>query len=143
MSHVEAEAAEAVRAADALVCNMGAIEDTGAMILAGKEANSLGIPVILDPVAAGGTSLRRETAKKLLKEVHFSVIRGNVSEIRSLAGESVTGKGVDAAALDVITDENLPRAVSRIRQLAEQTGSVIAVSGKTDVISDATRTVLI
>ena len=141
MSHVEAEAAEAVRAADALVCNMGAIEDTGAMILAGKEANSLGIPVILDPVAAGGTSLRRETAKKLLKEVHFSVIRGNVSEIRSLAGESVTGKGVDAAALDVITDENLPRAVSRIRQLAEQTGSVIAVSGKTDVISDATRTV--
>ena len=143
MSHVEAEAAEAVRATDALVCNMGAIEDTGAMILAGKEANRLGIPVILDPVAAGGTSLRRETAKRLLREVRFSVIRGNVSEIRSLAGENVTGKGVDAAALDAITDENLPGAVSRIRQLAEQTGSVIAVSGKTDVISDGTRTVLV
>lgn len=54
MSHVEAEAAEAVRATDALVCNMGAIEDTGAMILAGKEANRLGIPVILDRLRQEG-----------------------------------------------------------------------------------------
>ena len=95
MSHVEAEAAEAVRAADALVCNMGAIEDTGAMILAGKEANSLGIPVILDPVAAGGTSLRRETAKKLLKEVHFSVIR---------RGEEITAEIFEAHAAEIFDE---------------------------------------
>ena len=60
MAHDIREAAEAVTGADALVCNMGAIEDTDAMILAGKQANRLGKPVILDPVAAGGTALRRE-----------------------------------------------------------------------------------
>ena len=62
MAHDIREAAEAVTGADALVCNMGAIEDTDAMILAGKQANRLGKPVILDPVAAGGTALRRESA---------------------------------------------------------------------------------
>ena len=82
MAHDIREAAEAVTGADALVCNMGAIEDTDAMILAGKQANRLGKPVILDPVAAGGTALRRESAGRLLSEIHFAVIRGNASEIR-------------------------------------------------------------
>lgn len=74
MAHDIREAAEAVTGADALVCNMGAIEDTDAMILAGKQANRLGKPVILDPVAAGGTALRRESAGRLLSEIHFAVI---------------------------------------------------------------------
>lgn len=143
MSHVKEEAAEAVQKADALVCNMGAIEDAQAMILAGKEANRLGIPVILDPVAAGGTSLRRATAKQLLEEVHFAVIRGNASEIRSLAGEKVTGRGVDVSALDAVTEEKLPEAVKTVELLARRLKSVIAVSGKTDIVSDGDRTVLI
>ena len=143
MSHVKEEAAEAVQKADALVCNMGAIEDTEAMILAGKEANRLGIPVILDPVAAGGTSLRRATAKQLLEEVHFAVIRGNASEIRSLAGEKVTGRGVDVSALDAVTEEKLPEAVKTVELMARRLKSVIAVSGKTDIGSDGDRTVLI
>lgn len=143
MSHVKEEAAEAVQKADALVCNMGAIEDTEAMILAGKEANRLGIPVILDPVAAGGTSLRRATAKQLLEEVHFAVIRGNASEIRSLAGEKVTGRGVDVSALDAVTEEKLPEAVKTVELMARRLKSVIAVSGKTDIVSDGDRTVLI
>ena len=143
MSHVKEEAAEAVQKADALVCNMGAIEDTEAMILAGKEANRLGIPVILDPVAAGGTSLRRATAKQLLEEVHFAVIRGNASEIRSLAGEKVTGRGVDVSALDAVTEEKLPEAVKTVELMARRLKSVIAGSGKTDIVSDGDRTVLI
>ncbi len=69
MAHDVREAAEAARNARALVCNMGAIEDAPSMILAGKEMNKLGRPVVLDPVAAGGTSLRREVAAELLKEV--------------------------------------------------------------------------
>ena len=125
MSHVKEEAAEAVQKADALVCNMGAIEDTEAMILAGKEANRLGIPVILDPVAAGGTSLRRATAKQLLEEVHFAVIRGNASEIRSLAGENVTGRGVDVSALDAVTEEKLPEAMKTVELMARRLKSVI------------------
>ena len=107
MAHDIREAAEAVTGADALVCNMGAIEDTDAMILAGKQANRLGKPVILDPVAAGGTALRRDSAGRLLSEIHFAVIRGNASEIRGLAGETAAGSGVDAGVLDVVTEENL------------------------------------
>ena len=65
------EVEEAVRDVSALVCNMGAIESVEAMILAGKEANRLGIPVILDPVAAGGTQLRRDASAELLKRTIF------------------------------------------------------------------------
>lgn len=143
MSHVKEEAAEAVRSADVLVCNMGAIEDSDAMILAGRQANALGIPVVLDPVAAGGTRLRRKTAEFLLKEIHFSVIRGNASEIRSLAGENVTGKGVDVAVPDAVTEENMHEVVRTAEILAESTKSVIAVSGKTDLVSDGRHTFLV
>lgn len=143
MAHIKEEAAAAVRGADALVCNMGAVEDWEAMILAGREANALGIPVILDPVAAGGTMFRREIVKKLLQEVNFSVIRGNASEIRSLAGEAVTGKGVDAALADTVTEKNLIETVQTIEMLAKRIKSVIAVSGKTDLISDGKHTIFV
>lgn len=143
MAHDIREVEEAVCGVQALVCNMGAIENADAMVLAGKQANKLAKPVILDPVAAGNTSLRRETARKLLKEVHFSVIRGNASEIRSLAGEQVTGSGVDVSALDVISEENLPESIEMIKLLARHTGSIITISGKLDVISNGNQTVVL
>ena len=143
MAHDVREAAEAARNARALVCNMGAIEDAPSMILAGKEMNKLGRPVVLDPVAAGGTSLRREVAAELLKEVKFSSIRGNASEIRYLAGQQTAGSGVDVSALDKITEENLKEAAEMVRALAERTGSVIAVSGKLDLVSDGKETAVL
>ena len=134
------EVAEAVRRVQALVCNMGAIDKVEAMILAGKEANRLGKPVILDPVGAGGTRLRRDGVKRLLEEVRFSVIRGNASEIRYLAGQQATGSGVDVSENDEITGENLSAAVSMAAELAEKLGAVIAISGKIDVISNGKTT---
>jgi hydroxyethylthiazole kinase len=86
MASCPLEVEEAARNVQALVCNMGAIDGVEAMILAGKEANRLGKPMILDPVGAGGTQLRRDAVKRLLDEVHFTAIRGNASEIRYLAG---------------------------------------------------------
>jgi len=130
------EVEDAVCSVQALVCNMGAIDKVDAMILAGKTANRLGIPVVLDPVGAGGTQLRREAVKRLLDEVHFTVIRGNASEIRYLAGQQCTGSGVDVSDLDEITEDNLDPAVSMAADLAERLGSVIAISGKIDVITD-------
>lgn len=143
MAHDIREVEEAVLGAQALVCNMGAIEDTDAMVLAGRRANQLGVPVVLDPVAAGGTKLRRDAAARLLKEVHFSVIRGNASEIRSISGEQATGSGVDVSVSDVITEENLKENADRIRQFAKCIDTVIAVSGKIDVVSDGKRTMVI
>ena len=143
MAHDIREVEEAVGSVQALVCNMGAIENADAMVLAGKQANRLGKPVILDPVAAGSTELRRDTAKRLLQEVQFSVIRGNASEIRSLAGEQSTGSGVDVSASDAIFEDNLSDAMGMVKLLAWRTGSVIAVSGKLDIISDGAQTLLL
>ena len=137
------EVEEAVAGADGLVCNLGAIDLVDSMILAGKKANALGIPVVLDPVAAGGTELRRELSAKLMEEVRFAAIRGNASEIRALAGEMTRGSGVDVSALDTITPENLSQSVELISALARKTGAVIAVSGVMDVVSDGRKTVLL
>lgn len=137
------EVAEAVRGVQALVCNLGAIEFIDSMIVGGKEANSLGKPVILDPVAAGGTSLRREAAERLLKEVHFTTIRGNASEIRFLAGQEVSGSGVDVSKVDAITEDNLTDMVEVAKSLASKIGSVIAVSGVIDIITDGSRAVVL
>ena len=137
------EVEEAVCGAQALVCNLGAIGNVEAMVLAGRKANELKTPVVLDPVAAGGTQLRRDAAKRLLEEVRFSVIRGNASEIRALAGQQATGSGVDVSDLDVITEENLAASIEMVKALARRTGSVIAVSGRIDVISDGKTTMVL
>lgn len=137
------EVEESVRNVQALVCNMGAIDKPESMILAGTEANRLGTPVILDPVGAGGTQLRRDAVKQLLEKVHFTVIRGNASEIRYLAGQQTTGIGVDVSSLDEVTEENLDAAVAMTAELAEKSGAVIAISGKLDVISNGKETCIL
>ena len=81
-------------------------------------------------------ALRRESAGRLLSEIHFAVIRGNASEIRGLAGETAAGSGVDAGVLDVVTEENLLSSLEMVRSFSQRTGSVIAVSGAIDIISD-------
>ncbi len=143
MAHDLREAEEAVAGVQALVLNLGAIEDVQAMLLAGKRANALGIPVVLDPVAAGVTSLRREWSRRLLSEVRFSVIRGNASEIKALAQGRGGGSGVDVSAGDAVTAETLPQAAALTRALARRTGAAVVLSGAVDAASDGRRTVLL
>lgn len=143
MAHDIREVEEAVCGVQALVCNLGAIEWVDSMVLAGKKANELGTPVVFDPVGAGSTTLRRNLANHLLENVQFSVIRGNASEIRALAGHSGLNTGVDVSSLDVITEETLTDSMENIRLLAQKTRSVIAVSGKLDVISNGVETVVL
>ena len=136
MAQDEREVYEAVEGADALVCNMGAIEHLDSMIIAGAHAAELGKPVVLDPVAAGGTALRREASKQLLDKVHFSVIRGNASEIRFLAGEQTRGSGVDVRAGDEVSEDRLASGIAMAKALSERTKSVIVISGVCDIIAD-------
>lgn len=143
MAHDVREVEESVEGVQALVLNLGAVEDTEAMILAGRRANQLGIPVVLDPVAAGVTALRREASARLLGEVRLSVIRGNASEIKALVRGSAGGSGVDVAAGDAVSEETLPQIAALARSLARQTGGVAAVSGPIDVLSDGERTLLL
>lgn len=107
-----------------------------AMLLAGKKANALGHPVVLDPVGAGASKLRTETAMKLLDKVKFTVIRGNISEIKTLALGSGTTKGVDADVADKVTEENLDNAVAFAKAFAKKTGTVIAITGAIDIVTD-------
>ena len=118
--------------------NIGARHKTSmeGMFRAGKKANELGHPVLLDPVGAGASALRTNTALGLMKELKLSVIRGNISEIKTLALGSGTTKGVDADVADAVTEESLDEAVAFVKKFAEETGTIIAVTGAIDLVSD-------
>ena len=107
------------------------------MLLAGKKANLLGHPVVLDPVGSGASQLRTDTANRLLREVKFTVIRGNISEIKTLASGAGTTKGVDADVADKVTEENLDSAVAFAKAFAARTGAVVAITGAIDIVADA------
>ncbi len=113
------------------------------MFLAGRRANALGHPVILDPVGAGASDLRTATAKKLLAEIRFACIRGNISEIKTLAVGSGATRGVDADVADAVTEETLGSVVAFARRFAAETGAVVAITGATDLVADADRAYLI
>ncbi len=126
--------------ASSLVINTGTLNKrtAEAMISAGVEANKRGIPVVLDPVGAGASGLRNETVLQLLEKVKFSVIRGNLSEILYLTEGHANTKGVDAA------DED--RAFSSVKiasRCADALGCTVAITGKTDVVSDGQRVLCI
>jgi hydroxyethylthiazole kinase len=108
-----------------------------AMFLAGHRAKELGHILLLDPVGAGASTLRTETALKLMQELHFDVIRGNVSEIKTLALGSGTTKGVDADLADAVTEKNLDRMTAFARDFSKKTGAVIAVTGAIDLVADS------
>lgn len=113
------------------------------MLLAGKKANELCHPIVLDPVGAGASHLRTETALKLMKEIKFDVIRGNISEIKSLALGSGTTKGVDADVSDVVNENNLQETIAFVKSYAKSTGSILAVTGVIDLVTDGEKCYLI
>jgi hydroxyethylthiazole kinase len=104
-----------------------------------KKAQELGHVTLLDPVGAGASSLRTKTAAKLIEMNRFTVIRGNISEIKALALGSGTTKGVDADIADAVTEDNLDDAVRFVKDFAAKTGSVVAVTGAIDLVADAER----
>ena len=108
-----------------------------AMFIAGEKSNELGHPVLLDPVGAGASTLRTETALAVMKKIKLDVIRGNISEIKTLALGSGTTKGVDADAADTVTEDNLDAMVAFAKSFSAKTGAVIAITGAIDLVADA------
>lgn len=109
------------------------------MYRAGKRAGELGHVVLLDPVGAGASALRTNTAVGLMDEIRFTAIRGNISEIKTLALGSGTTKGVDADVADAVTEDSLDSSVRFVKELAARTGAIIAVTGAIDLVADAER----
>ena len=133
------EVAEITTICGGLNINIGTLNQRTipAMFAAGKRANELGHPVLLDPVGAGASALRTNTALDLLQQVKFTVIRGNISEIKTLALGSGSTKGVDADVADQVTEDNLDQAVAFAKDFARKTGAVIAITGAIDIVADA------
>jgi len=131
MAHAREEVGEMVKAAGALVLNIGTLtpEQIESMIIAGKMANSLKVPVILDPVGAGATNLRTESALRLQEKIKINIIRGNFAEISILAGLKGNIKGVESIG----TEKN---SVEIACSLAQKYNQVAIITGKQDVVTD-------
>ncbi|SDF18980.1 hydroxyethylthiazole kinase [Desulfovibrio legallii] len=121
----------------ALVINIGTLNQhtIPAMLAAGKRANALGRPVVLDPVGAGASDLRNDTLARLLGEVRFAAIKGNSAEIRFLAGSAVAARGVDAGGETLVTEANLEASARMAAGLSARTGAAVVVSGPIDLVA--------
>ena len=134
MAHADNEVEDMVDLADALVLNIGTLTDAWVttMIKAGRKASDLGKPIVLDPVGAGATTLRTNAARAILFQTWVSVVRGNASEILSLAGQDSTTKGVDAV-------HTMSEAAEDAGNLARELGTTLALTGPTDLVTDGRR----
>ncbi len=134
MAHAIEEVEEMVRLAKALVLNIGTLTPVQieAMLRAGKRANELGIPIVLDPVGAGATSLRTQSALQLLHDLRISALRGNASEVGTLVGVAAETRGVDSLSLSEDREVVARRA-------AETFGCTVAITGACDVVTDGQR----
>lgn len=125
--------------------NIGTLNQNtiASMLLAGKKANELNHPVILDPVGVGASKLRTQTAHQMLEEVKFTVIRGNISEIKMLAVSEGKTSGVDASIADVVTEESLHLAIDMAKKFSKRTGAIIAITGAIDIVTDGNKSYII
>ena len=121
-----------------LVLNIGTLNEhtIEGMYTAGSRDRDLKHPIVLDPVGAGASLLRTNTAAGLLNTVGAQVIRANMSEVKALAGAAAATRGVDVNPDDVVTDENLEESAAFVKQVAAKTGAIVAVTGAIDIIAD-------
>jgi hydroxyethylthiazole kinase len=134
MAHAAEEVEEMVSLAGALVLNIGTLTPqwVEAMLRAGRKANALKTPIVLDPVGSGATRLRTESAKRLTQELSIQVVRGNASEVLSLAKKEARTKGVDSV-------HAVEEAEEAAIVLAKDLNTILAITGKIDLITDGKR----
>jgi len=144
MANEEPEIAEFVNLAGATIINLGNLLENqiGAMKKAAIETKNTGTPLVLDPVAVGVSQLRNEMTKEVINLSNIDIIRGNMSEIKSIANlysildETSVAKGVDVAESDIITIDNVENNAELVAQVAKKLDTTIAVSGKIDIITN-------
>ena len=134
MAHAPEEMEEMVGLAGALVLNIGTLSAhwVEAMLSAGWAANARSVPVVLDPVGAGATTFRTDTARRILDEVDVAVLRGNAGEVATLVGVAAEVRGVESTS--VAADP-----ADLAREAARSLGVVASVTGAVDHVSDGER----
>ncbi len=143
MADAPEEVEEIVARAQALVLNLGVLNPrtVDAMLSAGLKAKKLGVPVVLDPVGVGASSLRKETAKSMIKHIQPEVIRGNLSEIKVITGLDASTKGVDVSQEDMELAKDLRYVGEIAKKLSSRIQCVVAVTGMVDILSDGKKTI--
>ena len=138
MAHAVEEVEEMVAIASALVLNIGTLSERWieAMLLAGGGASARGIPVVLDPVGAGATTYRTDTARRILEDVHVTVLRGNAGEVATLVGTEAEVRGVESMSIGLE-----PPVLAR--EAARGLGVIASVTGPIDNVSDGERTLAV
>ncbi len=138
MAEAVEEVEEVTQICDGLYINLGTpnASKLEAMKKAGVRANALGHPVIFDPVGVGVSEFRKNAVRQLMKEVKCSVIRGNISEVKTLAFNQSNFRGVDANFQDQISEENLEEIVEFAKQFAKEVDAVVVITGRIDVVTD-------
>lgn len=138
MAEDKEEAAQITSLCNGLVLNLGMLtkEKLTAMLIAGKRANELAIPVVLDPVGAGASSFRKHAVQTLLENVSVTAIRGNLSEIKALMDGQAQSHGVEVAAGDVLQEDNREAVFAMCRELSRRYRAIVAVSGEQDIVAD-------
>jgi hydroxyethylthiazole kinase len=138
MAHAQEEVQEMVSLASALVLNIGTLTPywIDSMLIAGKRANEMSVPIILDPVGSGATNLRTQAAKRLIDNLSIQVVRGNASEVLSLAQEGSRTKGVDAI-------HSVDEAADAAIVLARELDTTLAITGEVDLVTDGARVYMV
>ena len=138
MAYAKEEVADMAKIAGALVLNIGTLthEEVEAMMIAGKSANENNVPIIFDPVGAGATPYRTETARRIVKELSISIIRGNAAEIANVIGEEWSIKGVDAG-------EGTGNSLELAQSAAKKLNTIVVITGKDDVVTDGKTTFVV
>ncbi len=141
MADEKKEVSEIIAKSSALCLNIGTLNQRTikSMLVAGKKAKKLKLKIVLDPVGAGASTLRTKSALTIIKKLKPDVIRGNISEIRTLSGKGRSGKGVDAEITDIVTEENLLESSNFAKNFAEKNNCIVAITGKIDLVSDGKR----
>lgn len=141
MADEPSDASEITKICGGLNVNIGTLNKRTikAMFASAKNAQELGHKLLLDPVGAGASALRTNTAVKLLNKFRFDVVRGNISEVKTLALGSGTTKGVDADIADAVTESNLEKSVAFAKDFAAKKNCVVAITGAIDLVSAADR----
>ena len=141
MSDEPADVEDITSICDALVINIGTLNQRSieSMKVAGAKAAELGHPIVLDPVGAGASRLRTEVAGSLLETLPVALVRGNMSEVKALAGAASATKGVDVNPEDIVGESNIETAARFAKEFAERAGCVVAITGPIDIVADANR----
>ncbi len=136
MADAISEVSDITSISNALYLNIGTINERTieSMLLSIEVANNKNIPIVLDPVGVGASTFRNDCINKILNKGKISVIRANISEIKSIANTQNNTRGVDANEKDLINTSNLKSIIKMAKDLSYKLNCVIAISGKTDII---------